>query len=185
MAEILTFKEYLNETASDWQVLDEAGLSRLVQHIDTRNVGFITAFRGTYSLSENRQRNVALKNDIRAAGFGFLRVVGHWVENEGTPEEVEVIEESFMVIGDASDDHGRLVGFLRNAAHKYQQEAFLFKPYNTHAMTAQYANGGHDSIGQFSLSSIGKMYSSFRKKKFVFRNLSESRGFFARLTHHA
>lgn len=183
MAEILTFKEFLNETAQDWQVLDEAGLSRVLQHIETRNVGFISAFRGTYSLAENRQRNAALKNDIRAAGFGFLRVVGHWVENEGTPQEAEVIEESFMVIGDASDDHGRLVGFLRKAAHKFQQEAFLFKPYNTQAMTAQYANGGHDNIGQFSLSNIGKMYSSFKKKKFVFRNLSESRGFFARLGH--
>ena len=177
---MLTFSQFLTETAQDWRVLDEAGMSRLLQHLTTSNVGFITAFRGGFSLSTNRARNMKLKQDIRNAGFGFLRVIGHWVENEGTPEEVAVEEESFMVIGEPKDDSGRLYGFLKKVARTYDQEAFLFKSHADHAVQVHYANGHHDTIGQFSLSNIGKMFSTFKGKKFVFRNLSEARGFHAR-----
>lgn len=181
MAYIPSFTAYLAETAQDWRVLDEAGLSRVLQHLATRNVGFMSAFRSEHNLSANRTRNLTLKSQIRDAGFGFLRVVGHWVENEGTSEERSVEEESFMILGSDGDDHGALMGFLRKAARNFQQEAFLYKPHNTQTVSVQYTNGTHENIGQFSLSNIGKMYSDFKGKKFVFRTVSESRGFYERL----
>lgn len=185
-----TFLEYLENNSAEWQPLDEAGLSRILSHIDTRNLGFITAFRGGGSvpLEQNRQRNRLLQKDIRDAGFGFLRVEGHWPENEGTPEEHQVIEESFLVIGRDGDDSGNLRGFLKKAGAKYEQEAVLYKPWNTTIASLISMNNPSElePIGTFSLdpANIGKMYSRFKGHKFVFHRLSEQRGFFSRLAYH-
>lgn len=185
-----TFLQFLNEQSDDWQVLDEAGLSRVLAHIATRNLGIITAFRGGSGtpLEQNRAKNRQLKNDIRQAGFGFIRLQGSWPENEGTPEEVQVIEESFLVIGREGDDHGALKGFLKKAGAKYQQDAIVYKPWNTPNASLIYMSNPQtlQSIGTFSLNpaNIDKMYSKFKGHKFVFHQMSEQRGFMSRLAHH-
>ena len=76
MADTISFLDYLTDEADGWQQLDEAGLSRVLSHIDKRNLGFVSAFRGGSSvpLAQNRTRNRELQADIRQAGFGFLRV---------------------------------------------------------------------------------------------------------------
>lgn len=186
---IQSFTAHLDEHA-DWQQLDEAGLSRILTHIQTRNMGFITAFRGGSAtpLAQNRALNRQLQTEIRQAGFGYLRVVGSWPENEGTPEERQVVEESFLVIGSDGDDSGNLRGFLKKAGAKYHQDAVIYKPWNT--TTAYLIFMGNPNklkpIGTFSLSpqNIGKMYSKFKGHKFVFHSMSEQRGFFGRLAHH-
>lgn len=182
-----TFLEYLDEQSPDWQVLDEAGLSRILTHIDTRNMGIITAFRGGSAtpLEQNRAKNRQLQADIRQAGFGYIRLQGSWPENEGTPEEVQVVEESFLVIGSDSDDNGKLKGFLKKTGAKYQQDAVVYKPWDTTTAYLIYMSEPNtlQSIGTFSLKpeNVGKMYSKFKGHKFVFHRMSEQRGFFSRL----
>jgi len=190
MSSSLSFVDYLEETSAEWQQLDEAGLSRILSHIAKRNIGFITAFRGgsAVPLAQNRARNRQLQTEIRQAGFGYLRVHGSWPENEGTPEEQQVVEESFLVIGRDEDDHGNLKGFLKKTGAKYQQDAVIFKPWNTTTAHLIFMNNPTrlEPIGTFSLSpsAIGKMYSKFKGHKFVFHSMSESRGFFSRLAYH-
>lgn len=181
-----TFSEFTAPDAN-WTALTEAGLSRVLTHIERRNLGFITAFRGGGSapLAQNRQRNRLLQQDIRRAGFGFLRVEGSWPENEGTPEEQQVVEESFLVIGSDQDDSGNLRGFLKTAGKKYEQDAVIYKPWNTTTASLIFMNDPTqlEPIGTFSLdpANIGKMFSKFRGHKFVFHRISEQRGFFGRL----
>ena len=182
--------DYLDETSAEWQQLDEAGLSRILSHIQHRNIGFITAFRGGSSVpvAQNRGRNRQLQTEIRQAGFGYLRVQGSWPENEGTPEERQVVEESFLVIGSEGDDSGNLKGFLKKAGAKYQQDAVIFKPWNTTTAYLIFMSNPSklEPIGTFSLDpqNIGKMYSKFKGHKFVFHSMSEARGFFSRLAYH-
>lgn len=177
---------YLDEQAS-WRQLDEAGLSRILTHIAIRNLGIITAFRGGSAtpLEQNRAKNRLLQRDIRQAGFGFIRLQGSWPENEGTPEEVQVVEESFLVIGREGDDNGALKGFLKKAGAKYQQDAVIYKPWNTQNASLIYMSNPNtlQSIGTFSLNpaNIDKMYSKFKGHKFVFHRMSEQRGFMSRL----
>lgn len=185
-----TFSEFHSKSDdSAWLHLDEAGLSRILTHIETRNIGFVTAFRGGSSvpLEQNRARNRQLQSDIRQAGFGFLRVQGSWPENEGTPEEQQVVEESFLVIGKEGDDNGQLKGFLKKVGAKYNQDAVIFKPWNTTTASLIFMSNPStlEPIGTFSLNpqNINKMYSKFKGHKFVFHRLSEQRGFFSRLAH--
>jgi hypothetical protein len=190
MSSLPSFLDYLDETSAEWQQLDEAGLSRILSHIQHRNIGFITAFRGGSSVpvAQNRGRNRQLQTEIRQAGFGYLRVQGSWPENEGTPEERQVVEESFLVIGSEGDDSGNLKGFLKKAGAKYQQDAVIFKPWNTTTAYLIFMSNPSklEPIGTFSLDpqNIGKMYSKFKGHKFVFHSMSEARGFFSRLAYH-
>jgi len=185
---MLTFSEYFDESI-DWQVLDEAGLSRILTHIDTRNMGIVTAFRGGSSgkLAENRQRNRQLQQEIRKAGFGYLRLIGSYPENEGTPEEEQVVEESMLVIGSDGDDNGALLGFLRRAGAKWNQESVVFKPWNSTQANLVLMSNPRTlvPIGTFSLNpqNIGKMYSKFKGHPFVFHSLSERRSFMSRLAY--
>lgn len=189
MTTLPTFTEYLAETDKDWQQLDEAGLSRILTHIEKRNIGFISAFRGgsVTPLAQNRARNRQLQQDIRQAGFGYLRVIGSWPENEGTPEEQQVVEESFLVIGSEADDSGNLRGFLKKAGAKYQQDAVIFKPWNTTTAYLIFMSNPSalEPIGTFSMNAqnIGKMFSKFRGHKFVFHSMAEQRGFVSRLAY--
>lgn len=185
MTNTKSFREFNEDSHDEWQTLDEAGLSRVLTHLDGRNVGIITAFRGEYTYQENRARNRQLQADIRSAGFGFLRVEGHYPENEDTPEEREVEEESMLVIGTSGDDHGRLKGFLKSAGAKYGQDSVLMKPWDSSDALLFYTKSSEApmNIGEFSLDpkKIQKMFSKFKRHKFVFARIAEQRGFFSRL----
>lgn len=183
-----TFSEYhTNREARDWRQLDEAGLSRVLSHLATRNVGMVTAFRRTFDLAENRSRNRELQAQIRAAGFGFLRLGGYWIEDKGLPTETPVEEESFFVIGSKDDDQGKMLGFLRKMGKKYEQDAIIYKPWNSESANLVFMSNPSqlEPLGPFSMKpqDIEDMYSKFKGYKFVFKSLSEQRSFMSRLAH--
>lgn len=92
------------------EIITESSLSRIYAHIQSdRPIAFITAFRGTYTLADNRKRNKQLESDIRKAGLGFVRVRGYYVENYGTKDANPVNEERYLVIGNENDS-GNLKG---------------------------------------------------------------------------
>jgi hypothetical protein len=185
---MITFSEFFRESI-DWRILNEAGLSRIVKHLANRNVGIVSAFRDASpeTLAANRARNRELQTLIRQAGFGYLRLVGSWIENEGTPEERRVIEESFFVIGSEDDDNGNLKGFLKKMMNKYSQDAVIFKPWNSSVANLIFRDNPATltPIGAFSVNpqNIGTMYSKFKGHPFVFHSLSEQRSFMSRLAY--
>lgn len=189
MASILSFQSFLaqlEEAVNPPTTLDEAGLSRVIKHLDTRSVGIVTAFRGSCStgenpttlLTKNRQRNQQLQEEIQRQGYGYLKLRGTWVENEGTPEECPVTEESFLVIGEPNDDQDRLRRFIVTMGTKWNQDAVIYKPWNTTTANLIFKNDPATlvPIGTFTLDpqKIDKMYSIFKGHKFVFHSISES-----------
>lgn len=120
-----SFKEFLNESS----------LSRVQQHVQNRNFGILSAYRHRPELStaENTKLNIAnttsLKKDLKASGFGHIKMTGRYVENYGKPNATPVEEESFMVVGN-KDDHKKLLGFLKEHGAKYNQDSILFKKHD-------------------------------------------------------
>ena len=75
--------------------VSEASLSRVWQHTQSdRPIALLTAFRGEFGQADNIKRNKTLAAQVRKLGYGFFFVDGYWIENQGTPEEIHVSEDS-------------------------------------------------------------------------------------------
>ena len=122
----------------DRQPLNEISLSRVASHVKDRPFALLTAFRfkdkqtgELISLQTNRSNNAKLENDIRSAGFGFVKMLGRYEEDYGD-KKVKVTEDSFMVIGrDSSPAQvGAVKGFAKRMGQKFGQDCVLFKDPN-------------------------------------------------------
>jgi hypothetical protein len=122
----------------DRQPLNEISLSRVASHIKDRPFALLTAFRfkdkqtgEPISLQTNRSNNAKLENDIRSAGFGFVKMLGRYEEDYGD-KKVKVTEESFMVIGrdNSPAQVGAVKGFAKRMGQKFGQDCVLFKDPN-------------------------------------------------------
>lgn len=122
----------------DRQPLNEISLSRVASHIKDRPFTLLTAFRfkdkqtgEPISLQTNRSNNAKLENDIRSAGFGFVKMLGRYEEDYGD-KKVKVTEESFMVIGrdNSPAQVGAVKGFAKRMGQKFGQDCVLFKDPN-------------------------------------------------------
>lgn len=172
--------------------LTEASLVRLYGHTVNRNVGAISAFRGRYTLSENRTRNAKLASDIRSAGFGYYKMEGHYIEGYKTDKQKDVHEEAFFIIGDEGNDNGKLKGFLRKAGARYNQDSVLYKAFNNKnaiLIGTQSADedgnpvtfpglGKEVSVGEFKPMRMGEFYSKMKGKSFTFESYSVQKTWF-------
>ena len=98
--------------------------NKLVEYVNTRPCMFITAFRGENSKTVNRQRNKQLAQDIHNSDLTYIKCQGHWIENKGTAEEIDVVEDTYCVVdnGYTNDDFVKLaVSWCK----KYEQDAVL------------------------------------------------------------
>lgn len=108
----------------DLKTFYESNLSRIVKHVDGGCM-MISASRGNLSETENKQRTDQLAKDIRDYGLGFVRILGGFIENQGSPEERVVTEESFFVpmISTLTDDE--FFDTAINLCKKYDQDSVL------------------------------------------------------------
>ena len=76
--------------------MNESDWSRLYYH---KNNGcfMISAYRNENSEEVNKQKTDKLASELKNKNLGFIRILGGFIENKGTPNEVEVVEESFFV----------------------------------------------------------------------------------------
>lgn len=172
--------------------LTEASLVRLYGHTVNRNVGVVTAFRGRYTLPENRTRNAKLASDIRAAGFGYYKMEGHYIEGYKTAKQNDVHEEVFFVIGDEGKDNGKLKGFLKKWGAKYNQDSILYKQFDSKKAVLigtqskdEDGNpvtfpgmGNESSVGEFHPMRMGEFYSKMKGKSFTFESYSVQKTWF-------
>jgi hypothetical protein len=173
----------INET-----VLSEAAtrsLSRVYNHAQNRNIGMISAQRGENTAAENRAADLELRDHIRKAGLGYVRVKSRYTENQGTPQERKVSERSLLVMGKKGHDSGHLLGHLRKWGKHYKQDAILHKTHDREDAEL------HDTKGDNKPMSVGKWhpnrtseYSSHMKggRSFVFESIEfvEEHSFFNR-----
>lgn len=162
---------------------NESSLSRVWQHFDDPNkaVGILTAFRGDYDYEENVARNKSLAADIRNAGYGFFYVDGNWIENQGTPTERTVKEDSIFVIGKATDPN--FAATLHKLGNAWDQDAVLIKDKNGARFITK--SGSSTPAGSISPGSLGTAYTKLRNNKrsntFTFTEERDDIGFIARL----
>jgi len=165
----MEFSEYLLET----------NLARIHQHTQGRNVGMITAHRGDKTPEENNKRNKELEHHIKKAGYGYVKVGGHYPEQHGD-KTVHVKEKSYMVVGKHGDDKGDLKKFLTHHGAKHNQDSILHKAHDEDDAKLHYTNntssnkkGDVESVGKFSPQKAGDYHSSIRggKKTFAFESV--------------
>lgn len=176
------------EDRFDRQPLNEISLSRIASHVQKRPIALLTAFRfknketgEPISLQTNRTNNAKLENDIRAAGFGFQKLIGRYEEDYGD-KKVKVTEESFLIIGrdDSPASVGGIKGFAKKMGQKYGQDCVLFKdPKNEEAVLIGTREGAWPGlnvvapVGKFHPMRLDGIYSQLVKGK----NSTTARGF--------
>jgi len=156
-------------------MLNEAGLSRIAQHITGNSVGMITAFRGENDIKSNKVLNKKLKSEIRGAGYGVIRLLGRYVEGYGTDDAQNVDEESFFVVGKEGMD-GNLKGMLKKLGKKYKQESILFKSGENDIAVLVGTSPGYPGLGKqlklgkWNPQRTGEFYSKMKQKSFTFES---------------
>lgn len=163
--------------------ITESSLSRVWQHYNdpTKSICLLTAFRGDYTYEENVARNKSLAADIRNAGYGFFYVDGNWIENQGTPNERKVKEDSLFVIGKSDDKD--FANNLHKLGNQFNQDAIFVKD----SAGSRFINkdGSVNEVGQLSPGSLGTAYTKLRNNKqantFTFTEERDDIGFIARL----
>lgn len=115
------------------EILNEASMSRIYQHLKTDYVGCITSFitgnnpnrivtNKARSHKENKKANKKLSADLQKLGYGFVRVTGYYQE-EGSisPDK----EESYFVICPKGISFENFAKSLVALARKYEQESIV------------------------------------------------------------
>lgn len=175
-------------------VLNEINLGRLWQHTENKTIGIISAERDRSknvgsplylepkaNKANNKANTAKLERAIRAAGFGYVRLKGHYIEDYGTEKAKKVTENSFLVISD-KDDNGKLKGFLKKMGRTISapspQDSVLYKEAGKKAIligTSRDAFPGLNReyvLGDWRPNRIGEFYTQMRNRKsFTFENL--------------
>lgn len=84
----------------------------------------LTAFRGGYSLDENRARNQLLRADLEQNGFIFNGVMGCYREADW---EYACEEYCYFVTNEGQTDAKQFFTRLYRLSEKYDQDSFLYK----------------------------------------------------------
>lgn len=154
---------------------EAGGLARFYEHTKFRSIACISASRGENTRQENKSLTEQMKREIRSAGFGFIKILGRFIENQGTADEHPVDEEVCCIIGGGTEeDKKRLKFFVTRLGAKYKQESILFKPYDDkQAMlidTVGENKGRETKIGVWHPNQIGPYFSVMKGgTTFVFK----------------
>lgn len=129
-----TFTEYRRH-----ENLPEAKLSLVWQDfaLPEQPVAIISASGGENDDKENTRLNRELAASVRQAGYGFVWVVGMWIENKGEPTGQPVADVSLIVRGprcpagaatQQEEVNAKMRSVFTAQAKKHNQNAFVFKP---------------------------------------------------------
>lgn len=173
------YVEYIAHTEGcDLKEAARRSLSRIFRIFTEpkRNVAILTAFRDDYTLPENRQRNRQLMADIRRLGYGFVPVIGGWIEKQDSGEFRPVEEESIVVSGPMVERvftdgpveaPGREAGLqfqanIHKLVRKYDQDGALLKLSGSKSAIILEKSGNTFSLGPWSLNKAAENYTKMR-----------------------
>lgn len=157
-------------------IISESSLSRILTHVkNEQDFAILTAYRGSYSLNLNKIRNKSLAAKIRNLGYGFFHLEGHFIENKGTSEEVEVKEDSLFVISNGDSNFNNNI---KRLAKEYEQESIVLKNKNK-IFVFDIETGKSFDIGEYHPGKIGEYFSKLKTSyggTFVFEAVREEEG---------
>ncbi len=101
-----------------------SSFSRLMTHMEEVECMFITAFRSSYSSTENAERDNQLINDINHWDLSYIKIIGGYTENEGSGDEMDVNDYFYCAINDKYTPE-RFTEIAVMLCKKYEQDAVL------------------------------------------------------------
>jgi hypothetical protein len=153
--------------SGDPTAITASSLGRVWQHVQdlkTQSFVIISASRAAYSRQENLERTKKLQQEIRDLGFGYVRLIGHWLEcqapvsYEDCPKDqlVDVTEPSMFVPRMSLSEGQRL-------ARKFEQDGFVYGGPETDGAVRTVASNGRllENLGtKLTTQVIGQGFSS-------------------------
>jgi hypothetical protein len=132
---------------------ESKGMSRIVKHLEERNVGLITAFVPYASGKKNKERNKVLSNFLLKSPYGFMHVRGRWFkalgedieEAVGRWEVDEGYEDSYFVIGGGNRGDDNFKSFLVDLCAVCEQDAVFL---STLEKDGKRLNAYYDAYGK-------------------------------------
>lgn len=123
---MLTFTEFLDSDEIN-EMAARRSLSRIMHHMDTHEIGVLSAFRGNKERTpaENNDHTAELEHSIRSSGFSHFPVNGRYTEDHDG-KSVPVKEKSFVVIN--HDNKPGFKDFLTSHGEKHGQDSIIHKP---------------------------------------------------------
>lgn len=162
------------------KILNETSFSRIFAHIEGKEptcIGIISAFVDRTEMSVNRENSDSLKWNIKNAGYGYFRIIGHFTNKKGEKDW----EEAFFIIGGKRSDK-ELKRLLITLGKDFTQDSIIFKPKDSHrAILIGTKDGAYPGlnvekdIGTWHPDKIGEYYSTIRGKHgkpFIFERQS-------------
>lgn len=160
--------------------INEASLSRLWQHYHKGDpMLFISAEREGMSAEERNKVYDRLQDEISLALFGFVKIVGGYVEDHNGVQVDKNNEKSCVVFGTKNTEK-RLYKLGIRLGEFFSQDSILWVDSDSNAMwiftrdTETHKKGDVVKLGKFATSDIGKYFTKIGKKKFVFKSIDES-----------
>lgn len=101
-----------------------SSFSRLMTHMEEAECMFITAFRSSYSSTENAERDNQLINDINHWDLSYIKIIGGYTENDGIDDEIDVNDYFYCAINDKYTPE-RFTEIAVMLCKKYEQDAVL------------------------------------------------------------
>lgn len=178
----MKLKEIYNTILSEFGVLNEASLSRMLSKVKNNDFCIATTFRYSNSLQQNRQLNNELAAYLNSIKMGAYKLIGHWQEapdgiefKDAKPEQLtDSVEESLLFVRPSNLDLKQFTKVCIDICKKYNQDAVLVGLVNS-GVYLYFKDGSNDKIGSsISLNKTGQAYSQMRNKPnvpFIFEGL--------------
>lgn len=174
---IVDIEKFKNE--KNWEMLNEASLWRIYQHVQKSNetsYGIISAWRSNFTRNENKARQKLLKSKIRGSGYGFIRLIGQWPEcqdvnvaYEDCPEEdiVQAKEVSAFVIGVSLPE-------IKKWMKELNRDAVIYSGPETKGKAVGYERSGSTfNLGKFKPGKISKFMSKVHGRPFIYEYVAQ------------
>ena len=169
-------------------VTNESSLSRVYKHTLEHDSGVITAYRSArdcgegekFTNTDNKKNNKILKAKLLRLGYGVTAIKGFYKENYGSENEIDVNEESFIVVD--LKDKGDLKKELVKLGLEFEQDSIGYSTKGGKNFTLVGSNkcpdgypgwGKEEKVGKGIFGKDGEFYSRVNGRPFIF---AESNG---------
>jgi len=172
-------------------IIRESSLSRIWKHVSEHDSGTISAERSREGCSDgdritkatNNKNSSKLKSKLLSMGYGVTKVMGTYIENYGSNNEIPVKEVAFVVID--LKDTGKLKSDLIKLGTYFNQDSITFsKPSGAYFListnTCPDGYPGKGSIGKSVklgksfFGKSGQFYSSINGRPFTFESVDRN-----------
>lgn len=151
--------------------LNEYAFSRLYKHMQDKTVGLISAYRKSNPRKVNQENQNSLKQDVKARGLSWNEINGYYLE---AGEDEAKKERTLVIYSDESKES--MKKWLVPLGQKYNQDSILIvvdgQGYLVGAVGDDNLKPYEEvSIGNFTASKAGDIYSQRGKDTFVFESI--------------